>query len=82
MVWDAKGHATIKDAPAADFWALAQGPTNPTVGLFNCCLIDVKKGAAKGCPLVGLTGAPFPKSAAALTAYTFAELYEQAASSA
>ena len=58
MVWDAKGCATITDAPAADFWELAQGPTNPAVGLFNCCLIDLKQGAAKGCPLVTHTHTP------------------------
>ena len=70
-----------EEAPIEEFWQVACAcGTDPMIGTFNGCLVDLKERAAKGCPLVEDTGAPLPKSAAELTEFSFDQLMEEACS--
>ena len=45
MEWDGEGNASIEEAPVEEFWQVACG-NDPMIGTFNCCLVDLKDGAA------------------------------------
>ena len=50
MEWGEDGLATIQDAPIAMYWQLVE--SSCTLGLLQCCLVDVKEGMARACPIV------------------------------
>ena len=76
MEW-VEGLATIQDAPIATYWGLVDSAC--TVGLLNCCLVDVKEGIARACPIVD-PNCPcnLPETAAELTPMAFSTLFQMA----
>ena len=78
MEWNGEGQARITDAPAALYWQMVE-QGSCTVGLLECCLVDVKAGVARACPIVDVHApCELPERAADLQAVGFDTLMEQA----
>ena len=78
MEWDGDGRASITDAPAALYWQMVE-VGSCTVGLLECCLVDVKAGAARACPIVDVHApCELPERATDLQAVGFDTLMAQA----